>query len=174
MILRPANPINWRRGYPWWCLRERPLSPSFLCSFIVGSAQAADYLIFVASPPLWVPEQQSGPAYRTIEPRVVSSIDNRLVCEADDPRHEGILSDDEDGWVCKSVAIGAGRHTVGVVAKLPNGKQIRLQKIVDLRPQDKKFEFPEKPAQGDQFWCVTVNTTSIALMPKSDPRCHTD
>jgi len=134
-----------------------------------SAAFTGDYLIFVASPPLWegsTPEHVG--AFDFKRNTVTIKLDNKKACS-------DIVFDSDNGWLCKSDGkVRAGKHVVAVDFTDNKNKPHRLRATFMLRAEDKKFEMPDNPTSGEQFWCVSITMTKIGLMPKSDGRCHTD
>lgn len=135
---------------------------------LAGATAAAapingDVLVFVASSPLW-----SGSAFDIKDEKLAISLDGKKACG-------DIVFDRDNGWLCKADGhVTAGKHKVAVSFTDNGGKKHSLRATLNLKAADKKFEMPDAPTQGEQFWCVSITTTALGLLPKSDDRCHTD
>ncbi|MBI3677133.1 MAG: hypothetical protein HY243_11030 [Proteobacteria bacterium] len=146
------------------------LTASVVLFSMSGAASAAftgDHVIFVASPPLYA-KAADGSYYR-----FYASIDNKQACGA-----EGAVdAQDDDGWICKSGEVTAGKHsfTVRIVFHSgPKTKTHAVQGVLNLRADAKGIEYPDDPSSGEQYWCVLVSKTKLTLMSKSAVGCHTD
>jgi hypothetical protein len=134
-----------------------------------SAAINGDVLTFIASPPLWrgSTTEHSG-VFDFKEDTVTIMLDHKKACG-------DIVFDRDNGWLCKANGhVAAGKHVVAVNFTDNKNKPHRLRATLTLRAEDKKFEMPDNPTGGEQFWCVSITMTKIALMPKSDGRCHTD
>ena len=130
-----------------------------------------DVLIFLVSPPLWIPDAYPDRNAFTFPTKSLSILlDGAPACLKDDEQFDG-----ENGWICKAPGrIKAGKHVVAATFTDNQGLPRALSATLDLRTEDKKFEYPEKPLEGEQFWCVSITQTRVNLMPKTDERCQTD
>lgn len=140
------------------------------CGITTASSQSftGNYAIFVGATPLW----DSGASHADLgKIKFKIWIDNALQkgdCDA--------FVDVDNGWICKSSnQVKAGKHAFKIAITMPGAKKpTTLRKTLVLKDDDKKFEYPDKPASGEQFWCVSVSTKALGLMDKTDERCHTD
>ena len=135
-------------------------------AFASPSAAAAingDVVVFVASAPLW-----NGTSFDVKNEKMTIRFDNKVACVEKE-------FDSENGWLCKADGtVKAGKHKVAVSFTDVAGKPHSLHATLTLKAEDKKLEMPNTPDQGEKFWCVSISTAKIELMPKSDARCQTD
>jgi len=123
-----------------------------------------DVLVFVASPPLWM----GANGFDLKQETLTILLDGKTACS-------DIVFDGDNGWLCKANGtIKAGKHAVTVRFTDNKNMPHRLRATLTLRAEDKKFEMPDNPTGGEQFWCASITMTKIGLMSKSDSRCHTD
>lgn len=132
-----------------------------------GAQWGGDFLVFVVDTPL-----AKDDAIRRSTTYDIYVDGAKSGCDQEDV-------DADNGWLCKVGPIAIGKHEVNV--KIISHRDKNAGKSVNvvnasviLRPEDKKFEFPDNPSSGDQFWCVLISTKKLAPLPKSDDRCHSD
>ncbi len=140
---------------------------AFAGASVSPAASAAingDVVVFLGSAPLW-----NGTAFDVKDRKLTIRFDNKVACVEQE-------FDTDNGWLCKgdNNAVKPGKHKVAVSFTDLAGKSHTLHATLTLKAEDKKLEMPDKPDQGEKFWCVSITTTKIELMPKSDARCQTD
>jgi hypothetical protein len=120
---------------------------------------------FIPDQPLGYGEKAGGIQYYDIQ----MSIDGTVTCTSADI---GNVQADDD-WVCKGDAT-PGSHDVSASIRADTGATWSVSGSVELSEAERTFEYPDRPDSGEKFWCVLVSKARISLLPRSDPRCHTD
>jgi hypothetical protein len=134
-----------------------------LIPLAANAASAREYLVIVASSPLW---QKGAQNFDDVTVKLDGKQEMGSFKGTPIPVCGEI--DRDDGWICKLDA-SEGRHEISVHVETLKGQNVaNLQAVVNLVPEKLKTD------DEDRIWCASITTNAISLMRSSDERCHTD